>query len=111
MIPFTPLELQLLIAAAVFLLGCFCIIIGIFVLLRRGYSKEIQSMAMQTAKLGQKGLADDATGLVMSASDLVGAINALVRTANGAAVFLIAVGMIMLAGSYWIISHIDALPF
>ncbi len=111
MFPLTLQEMQLLIAAAVFLLGCLCILIGVFILLSRGYAREIRSMAVNTARIGQKGLAEEATGLVKSASDLVVSINQLVKTASGAGAFLIFTGMVMIAGAYWILSQMDSFPF
>jgi hypothetical protein len=68
-------------------------------------------MAVHTAQIGKKGLAQEATGLVKSASELVGAINQLVRTSSGAGAFLIFMGIVMIAGSYWIITHIETMPF
>jgi hypothetical protein len=47
------------------------------------------------------------TGLVSSASELVAAINQLVRTASGIGIFLISLGLLMLAAGYWIILHIN----
>jgi hypothetical protein len=111
MIPLTLQEMQILIAASVFTLGCMCVLIGVFVLLSRGFAREIRSMAIHTARIGKKGLANEATGLVKSASELVGSINQLVRTASGAGAFLIFAGMIMLAGAYWIITKVGSLPF
>jgi hypothetical protein len=86
-------------------------LIGVFILVARGYSKEIKSIAAYTARLGHKGIADEASGLVSSASGLIDAINQLVRTASGVGAFLIFLGMLMLTATYWIISQIEALPF
>jgi hypothetical protein len=107
MIPLSMSDMQIFIAAAVFLLGCMCIVLGALVLISRAYSREVRSIAAHTAKLGQKGVASEITGLVQSASELVGAINQLVRTANGIGVFLIALGISMLSASYWIILQIQ----
>jgi hypothetical protein len=107
MIPLSMNDLQILIAAAVFVLGCMCIILGSLVLVSRGYSREVRSIAVNTAKLGQKGVASEVTGLVNSASELVASINQLVRTANGIGMFLITLGLAMLAAGYWIIQQIQ----
>lgn len=107
MIPFSPVEIQLIIGAAVFVLGCMCVLLGTFVLITRSYSREIKSLASHTARLGQKGMADEITGLVNSASELVAALNQLVKTASGAGLFLVTLGMIMIGSSYWVVTQIE----
>lgn len=107
MIPLSLPEIQILIAASVFLMGFLCISLGIFVLMTRGYSREVKSLTSHTAALGKKGIAQDVTGLVQSASELVAAINQLVRTASGVGVFLITLGLLMIGGSYWVVLQIE----
>ena len=107
MIPLSMNDMQIFVAAAVFLLGCMCIVLGTLVLVSRGYSREVRSIAAHTAKLGQKGVASEIAGLVQSASELVISINQLVRTANGIGVFLITLGISMLGAAYWIILQIQ----
>jgi hypothetical protein len=107
MIPLNVVDMQIIIGASVFVLGCMCVLLGAFVLISRGYSREIKTLATHTARLGQKGMADEITGLVNSASELVGALNHLVKTASGAGLFLVSLGMVMIAASYWVIIQID----
>lgn len=107
MIPLTLNEIQILIAASVFVLGLMCVILGIFVLMTRGYNREVRSLASHTALIGKKGIAQDVTGLVQSASELVAAINQLVKTASGVGVFLIVLGLLMISGSYWVTTQVQ----
>ena len=107
MIPLTLVDMQLLIAAVLFLLGCLSIMLGAFILIARGYSREIKTIAAHTARLGHKGLAQEVTGLVSSASSLIDAINQLVRTASGVGVVLILFGLLMIVAAYWIVSRIN----
>lgn len=107
MFPISPMEVQLVIAAAVFVLGCMCVVLGTFVLISRSYSKEIKALASQTARLGQKGMAEEVSGLVNSASELVGALNQLVKTASGAGLFLVTLGIAMIGSSYWVVTQIQ----
>ncbi len=107
MFPFTPIELKLLITAVVFIFGCMCFLIGIFILISRGYSREIRSLASHTATIGQKGIANEVTGLVSSASELVIAINQLVRTSSGIGAFLMLIGMAMVGASFWSVQQIE----
>lgn len=106
MIPLSLFDIQVLIASSVFILGLLCIILGIFVLMTRGYSREVKSLASNTAILGKKGISQDITGLVQSASELVGAVNQLVRTASGIGVFMISLGLLMIVGSYYVVTQI-----
>ena len=107
MIPLTMRDTQILIAAAVFVLGCMCILLGAYVLISRGYSREVKALAANTARLGQKGLSEEVSGLVNSASTLVAALNELVRSANGVGLFLMTLGLMMLGAAYWIITEIS----
>lgn len=106
MFPISLFDMQLIIAAVLFLLGCLSILLGVFILLSRGYSREIQTIASHTARLGHKGLTSEVSGLVESASSLIDAINQLVRTASGVGAFLIILGMFMITATYWIISRL-----
>jgi hypothetical protein len=103
------MDMQMIIGATAFILGCMCVLLGIFVLMSRGYSREIRALATQSARLGRKGMAEEVTGLVNSASELVGALNSLVKTASGAGLFLIIVGIGMIAASYWIVDQIQVI--
>jgi hypothetical protein len=106
MIPLTLRDMQIVIAGSVFLLGFLCILMGAFVLISRGYSREVRALAAHTARLAQKGVAQEVSGLVTSASQLVGAINELVRTASGIGVFLISLGLVMIVSSFWVLQQI-----
>jgi len=106
MIPLTLRDMQIVIAGSVFLLGFLCILMGAFVLISRGYSREVRALAAHTARLAQKGVAQEVSGLVTGASQLVGAINELVRTASGIGVFLISLGLVMIVSSFWVLQQI-----
>jgi hypothetical protein len=107
MIPLSMTDIQILISASVFIIGCLCVVMGAIVLVSRGYSREVRAIAAHTAKLGQKGVASEATGLVNSASELVASINQLVKTANGIGVFLIMLGLTMIGAAYWVVQQIQ----
>ena len=109
MIPLSTIDMQMIIATTAYTLGCMCVLLGIFVLVSRGYSKEIRALATHSARLGRKGMAEEVTGLVNSASGLVGALNSLVKTASGAGLFLILMGVGMIAASYWVVDQVQVL--
>jgi len=107
MIPLTLHDLQMIIAVTMLAIGILFILLGTFILVTRSYGKEVRTLAAQTAKLGQKGIGDDISGLVSSASELVLSINQLVRTANGIGVFLIAFGTLLVLLAYWVTTQIS----
>ena len=107
MIPLTQTDAQILIAGTVFILGCLCIILGAFVLIFRSYSSELRVLATHTARLGQKGLVEEVTGLVNSASELLAAMNQLSKTASGVGILLIMLGLIMISASYWVVTQVE----
>lgn len=107
MIPLTFQDMQIIVAASVFLLGCLCNFVGVLVLIARSYSREVRTIAAHTARIGQKGVTQEVTGLVQSATELISSINQLVRTASGIGVFLISLGLAMIAASYWVIQQIE----
>jgi hypothetical protein len=106
-IPFNFAQTQIVIAGTLFALGLICMLLGIIVLMTRGYSSEVQALAAHTAKIGQKGLGDEITGVVQSASELVAAINQLVKTASGVGVFLTCTGLLMIIGAYFVLTQMD----
>jgi len=100
-------DFQVLIAVALFILGCLCVLLGAFVLIGRGQTSDVKLLAASTARLAQKGMAEEVTGLVSSASALVASLNDLVRTSNGTGVFLITLGLMMIGASYWILTQVE----
>jgi uncharacterized membrane protein len=107
MIPLSMSDMQIIIGASLFVLGCMCILLGTFVLISRGFSKEMKALAVHTARIGQKGIAEELSGLVNSASELVVALNQLVKSASGAGIFLVSLGMAMIAAAYWVLMQIE----
>lgn len=107
MFPLALRDVQLLIASLILLVGFVCILIGVLLLVGRGYSKEVRAIATHAARIGQKGIVEEMSSLVTSASSLLTAVNGLVRTSNGIAVFLIFIGMAMVIASYVIFLQVD----
>ncbi|MEJ2011878.1 MAG: hypothetical protein P8X64_06585 [Anaerolineales bacterium] len=93
MIPLTFNDVQMLLSAALFVLGFLLVLIGSFVMVNRGYSREISALAKHTAR--------------HSANELVASITSLVRTASGIGVFLIMLGLGMLGASYWVLQQVQ----
>ena len=62
----------------------------------RAAGRDIRSLAVQTTKLAQKGLAENVAGLVGNASSLLEAVNDLIRTTAGIGVFLTVMGAVLI---------------
>jgi len=89
----TPTTVLLLMALSLFMLGIVTFIVGILILALRTSNQDVQTLATQTTRLAQKGLAEDVAGLVGNASTLINAMNQLVRTATGVGFFLTVMGL------------------
>lgn len=96
----TPEQLRMWIGVLVFLLGMGTFALGVFVLVSRAMSRDIHRVAAHTARLAQKGIVEDASGLVGNASALVTALTKLVQTTAGAAIFLIILGLSIMYFAY-----------
>ena len=62
-------------------------------------------LPLTPARLGRKGLAEEVTGLVTSATELMTSINNLAKTATGIGIFLILLGIGLLGASYWLVTQ------
>lgn len=90
-------------AGVMTVLGAITLGIGVYVLVVRAAGPELRMIADQTAKLAQKGIAEDVAGLVGNASSLVESLNQLVKTATGVGAFLIFVSLAMFGAVIFIV--------
>ena len=100
--PTFAFELLLIMAFSLFVLGMLTSITGILILTTRVTSKDLRTIANQTSRLAQKGLAEEVAGLVGNASSLLDAMNQLVRTTAGVGVFLTILGLCLMCAAGWI---------
>ncbi len=100
--PTLAFELLMIMAFSLFALGFITTITGILVLTTRVTNKELRTIANQTSRLAQKGLAEEVAGLVGNASALLDAMNQLVRTTAGVGVFLTLFGLSLMFAACWI---------
>jgi len=99
-------EFQMILAGSLLALGAITFVIGVVVLVFRGAGGSTRALANQTAKLAQKGLADDVSGLVGNASALVESLNQMSKSASGVGVFLIIISILFMVGSYFVVTFI-----
>lgn len=87
--------------ALLFLIGAGSFIAGVLNLALRAAGNEIHTLAIQTARLAQKGIAEDVAGLVGNASSLLDSMNQLVRTARGVGIMLCLLGLVLMGLATW----------
>jgi hypothetical protein len=105
MLPFSVSDLMMMMAFALLVMAVISLIAGILTLVFRISGKEVQTLASQTLRLAQKGVAEEVSGLVGNASALLEALNQLVRTSTGVGVFLILVSLLLFAGSFFLLKQ------
>lgn len=96
-------EILIMMAAGLFFIGALTFVIGVIVLIRRSAGREVRTLADQTAKLAQKGLAEEIAGLVGNASALLNATNELMRTTAGVGIFLTLLGVALMTIASWLV--------
>lgn len=102
----TPFYLVVIIIALMFFLGACTFIAGILILTFRSSSNDLKELVVQTTHLAQKGITDDVAGLVGNATDLLDAMNQLVRTTRGVGILLMLAGAILMSLSGWFAYHV-----
>lgn len=95
-------EILKVIVVALFAMGIISLAAGIFILFKNVLGEELKTIASQTVKLAQKGLADEVAGLVGNASSLLNALNQLIKTTSGIGVFLTLTGIILMIVAYYL---------
>jgi hypothetical protein len=81
-------------------LGLISFITGFIVLLTRVLGKGISQIAKETQKVVQKGITEEIASIIGNASVLIDSLNQMVTTAAGIGVFLMILGVLLMAGSF-----------
>ncbi len=92
-------DIQIIMALCIFFSGLVTFGIGLVILVTRTLSPEMRALESQTNQLAQKGLAEEVSGLVGNASALLNAMNDLVHTTRGIGIFLVIIGLLLMAGA------------
>jgi len=81
-------------------LGLISFITGFIVLLTRVLGKGITQIAKETQKVVQKGITEEIASIIGNASVLIDSLNQMVTTSAGIGVFLMVLGVLLMAGSF-----------
>ena len=99
-------ELQLFMLISTFLLGSITFLLGLAILMYGAWGKDLRTIADQTTRLAQKGIAEEIAGLVGNASTLMTTINEVVRTSNGIGFYLTIIGALLMLLSSLVLLNI-----
>jgi hypothetical protein len=89
-------ELKLMMLIGTFLLGSITFILGLAILVYGAWGRDLRTLAAQTTRLAQKGLADEISGLVGNASTLLNTLNEMMRTSTGIGFYMTIVGALLM---------------
>jgi len=67
------------------------------------WGKDLKTIADQTTRLAQKGIAEEISGLVGNASTLMNTLNDVMRTSNGIGFYLTIIGALLMLISSWVL--------
>jgi hypothetical protein len=81
-------------------LGLIAFLTGFIVLLTRVLGKGITQIAKETQKVVQKGITEEIASIIGNASVLIDSLNQMVTTSAGIGVFLMVLGVLLMAGSF-----------
>ncbi len=96
-------ELIVTMVICLFVMGVVSTGAGIYVLVVKVAGTDLRTIATETAKLAQKGITEDVSGLVGNASALVSSLNDLVKSTSGVGSFMIIIGFIFIAAACYVL--------
>lgn len=99
-------DLILILSFVILAMGVITFIVGIFTLAFKINSEDFNEISSQTAKIMNKGMSEDISGMIGNASSLLQSINEMARTKAGVGMFLLIVAFILLGCAYFLITRI-----
>jgi hypothetical protein len=96
-----------LMGLAVFGLGLAALAAGIWTILAREYQQALKGISAQSSRLNARSLTEIGVVPVIDASSrLIGAVNALIRTAMGVGAFLCLLGLALVTLGFWMLGPV-----
>lgn len=106
MFALTANDFVLTLAGVVLFLGVVAFVVGLFTLAFKISTSEFSEISAHSAKLMNKGLTEDVSGLVGNASELLASITQMTKTKAGVGMFLIIISFVLFVVSYYLVSRI-----
>lgn len=105
MLTITPIQILTVFSITFFITGFLCLFLGIYILVRRAHSSDIDAIAGQAGRVVQKSFGGEINTLINNSASLITALNSMVNTRAGIGQFLCVIGLIQLGLSlmlvYW----------
>ncbi len=96
-------DLEVGMAVILFLIGVVCTVSGLWIILSKEYHSAMKHLSAQSIKISGRAVTQDAVApIIDSASNLVEAINRLIRTAAGIGAFLTVAGVTISIVAFWL---------
>jgi hypothetical protein len=106
MLGLTINDFVLILSIIILSMGVITFIVGIFTLAFKINSEDFNSISSQTAKMLNKGISEDVSGVMGNASSLLQSINEMAKTKAGVGMFLLLVAFVLLGCAYFLITRI-----
>lgn len=101
-------NIQIAMAVSLFVLGACSCIAGFWTILSKSYRQALQNISAHSARVSSKAVSDVAlVPLLEAMSNLVKALDQLVRTSVGIGVFLCLTGVALCAVAFWMLSGLQ----
>jgi len=99
-------DFLLTLAVTILIMGIISFVVGIIIMAFKVINEDFTKISSETAKLVNKGLTDDVSDLVGSASSLLQSINEMAKTKAGVGMFLLIVSFVLLGCAYLLVTRI-----
>ncbi len=99
-------DFVLTLALVILGLGLLTFILGVIIILVKVMGKATTTIADETTKLAQKGITEEVAGLVGNASTMLDSLKGFVQTSAGMGIFLVMIGILLMAGSFVLITQV-----
>lgn len=98
--------IKLIMGSAMFGLGFFTAMSGLYIIMRKEYQEALKTLASQSPKLAGKSPVEDIVKpLAQSSVQLMETVNKLIQTAVGVGAFLCMLGSGLCLLAYWMIAN------
>ena len=89
-------EIQIIMSVSLFVMGVLSSLSGLWIILAKEYHQTMKELSTQSVRISGRAVTQDSVApLIDSASRMVEAINALIRTAAGVGAFLTVGGVVI----------------
>jgi len=100
------IDFALTIALILLGMGVITFFVGIIILAFKVRSNEFNAITEQSAKMMEKGVVENVSGLMETTSTLLNSINQMVKTKAGIGVFLVLMTFVLFGVAYFLVTSL-----